>query len=53
MSELFDKQVNVQKENLKKSWELTQDPTRPQRVCDENERNDTHVKMLLMEGSTL
>ena len=40
MSELFNIQVNAQKENLKKyfrgSWEL---PQAHEKVCDENERN--------------
>ena len=56
MSELLDKQVNAQKENLKKyfqgSCELLQ---AQEKVCDEKEKekNDAHVKMLLMVGSTL
>ena len=34
MSELFDEQVNVQKESLKKICEVTQAPTK---VCNEND----------------
>ena len=57
MSELFDKQMNAQKENnFQGSRKLLQTY---KKVCDENERNKqtrkngTRVKMLLMEGSTL
>ena len=66
MGELFDKEVNAQKESLKKLQEFTQAPrASPRKVCDENERNkqrnkeirkkkyDVRVKMLLMEGSTI
>ena len=45
MSELFNIQVNAQKENLKKyfrgSWEL---PQAHEKVCDENERNKQRRK---------
>ena len=37
MSELFDKEVNAQKESLQKLPVFTQAPTSPQKVCDENE----------------
>ena len=60
MIELFDKEVNAQKENSNKtSCKL---PQAHKKVCDENERkkqsnkerkNNTHIKMLLMKGSTL
>ena len=39
MSELFDKEVNAQKESLKKLLRFTQAPASPRKVCDENERN--------------
>ena len=40
MSQLFDKEINAQKESLiKKLSGFTQAPACPQKVCDENERN--------------
>ena len=54
MSELLDKQVNVQKESLKKTSGIhasSRNPTK--KVCDENERsirrkkNDGRVKKIL------
>ena len=40
MSELVDKQVNVQKESLKKTSGIhTKLPQAHEKVCDENERN--------------
>ena len=40
MNELVDKQVNVQKENLKKSSKVhAKLPQAHEKVCDENERN--------------
>ena len=40
MSELLDKQVNVQKESLKKNfWGSCELPQAHKKVCDENERN--------------
>ena len=54
MSELFDIQVNAQKEkNFRGSRKL---PQAHKNVCNENEtnkqeKNDVHVKMLLIEGS--
>ena len=62
MSELLDKQVNVQKESLKKAsgiHESTRKPTK--KVCDENERkkeeleekNDGRVKKIFVEGRIL
>ena len=56
MSELFDIEVNAQKERLKKHLQgLRKLLQAHEKVCDENEakKNDVHVKMLLMEGSTL
>ena len=57
MSELFDKQVNAQKEkNFRGSCKL---PQAHKKVCDKNERNkqtrkkDARVKMLFMERSPL
>ena len=56
MSELLDKHVNAQKEKIfRGSCEL---PQAHKKVCDENERrrkekNDTHVKVIFMEGSPL
>ena len=56
MSELFDKQVNAQKE--KTLWGSCKLPQAHEKVCDENERNkesisrrknDVCVKMFLME----
>ena len=51
MSELLDKQVNVQKEfekNFQGSREL---PQAHEKVCDENERNkDCRVKKNFVEG---
>ena len=57
MSELFDKEVNAQKEKSSGVHASSRKPTK--KVCDENEnketrkKNDARVKMLLMEGSTL
>ena len=54
MGELFDKEVNAQKESLKKLQGFTQNsPCKPhEKVCDENERNKqtnkkkkTHVRV--------
>ena len=45
MSELLDKQVNVQKESLKKTsgiHESTRKPTK--KVCDENERKKEELE---------
>ena len=45
MSELLDKQVNVQKESLKKLPWFTQSPRKPtKKVCDENERKKEEEK---------
>ena len=58
MSELFDKEVNAQKESLKKNFRGSRKLTQAhKKVCNENERNkkknDAHIKMLFMEGSPL
>ena len=58
MSELLDKQVNVQKESLKKYFQGSHKFQQSyEKVCDENERNkeknNARVEMLLMEGSPL
>ena len=49
MSELFDKQVNAQKEKL---LGFTQAPASPQKVCDENERNkqNNHACKNVIDG---
>ena len=40
MSELFDKEMNAQKESLKKNFRgLRKLPHAHEKVCDENERN--------------
>ena len=45
MGELFDKEVNAQKESLKKLQGFTQAPrASPRKVCDENERNKQRNK---------
>ena len=49
MSELFDKEVNAQKESLKKLPGFMQGPASPQKVCNENEtkkqeKNDGRLK---------
>ena len=52
MSELLDKQVDAQKESLKKYFQSScKLPQAHEKVCDENEtkKNNVHVKMLLME----
>ena len=54
MSELVDKQVNVQKESLKKTSGVhAKLPQAHEKVCDENERNkeknDRRLKYILME----
>ena len=57
MSELFDKEVNAQKESLKKYFRGSRKlPQAHEKVCDENEtkkKNDAHIKMFLVEGSPL
>ena len=65
MSELVDKQVNVQKESLKKTSGVhAKLPQAHEKVCDENERNKQRnketkkkkrrvPKILLMTGRSL
>ena len=60
MSELFDKEVNAQKESLKKYFRGSRKlPQAHEKVCDANEtkkqrkKNDVHVKRFLVEGSPL
>ena len=64
MSELVDKQVNVQKESLKKTSGVhAKLPQAHEKVCDENERNKQTKKqrkikrrapkILLMTGRSL
>ena len=58
MSELLDKQVNVQKEKTSGVHASSRKPMKE--VCDENEetnietrKNDARVQILLMEGGHL
>ena len=59
MSELFDKEVNAQKESLKKYFRGSRKlPLAHEKVCDENERNKERKKrrapkIFLMEGGSL
>ena len=60
MSELLDKQMNVQKESLKKTSGIHTSSRKPtKKVCDENERkkveekNDGRVKKNFVEGRIL
>ena len=60
MSELFDKEVNAQKESLKKYFQGSRKPTKKcamkmkQRNKQRNkEKNDVRVKRFLVEGSPL
>ena len=59
MSELFDKEVNAQKESLKNTSGVHASSRQPTKKCamkmkeTKKEKNDEHVKMLLMEGSPL
>ena len=57
MSELFDKEVNAQKESLKKYFRGSRKlPQAHEKVCNENEtkkKNDVRVKRFLVEGSPL
>ena len=60
MSELFDKEVNAQKESLKNYFQGSRKLSHAhKKVCDENERNkqtrknDARIKMFLMEGGRL
>ena len=54
MSDLLDKQVNVQKESLKiKLLGFTQAPESPRKVCDENERKKQLLCNFFAKGRTL
>ena len=57
MSELFDKEVNAQKESLKKTSGVHASSRKPTKMCvmkmKETRKNYAGVKMLLMEGNTL
>ena len=56
MSELLDKQVNVQKESLKKLPGFTRAPTSPRKSAMKmkerkvEEKNDYRVKKIFVEG---
>ena len=54
-SELVDKQVNVQKESLKKLPGFTKNSRKPTKKCamKMKEKNDGHLKYFLMEGRSL
>ena len=53
MSELFDKQVNVQKEKIQGSCKLLQAHKKcMMKMKETKNKNNMHIKMLLMEGST-
>ena len=56
MSELFDNEVNAQKENLKNASRVHASSRKPMiKVCDENEtrKKQRASKMFLMEGRSL
>ena len=58
MNELLDKQVNVQKESLKKTSRVHASSRKPmKKLYDENERrkenNDYRIKIFVVEGRTL
>ena len=58
MNELFDKQVNAQKESLKNISGVHASSHMPTKKCamkmkETNKENDTHVKMFFVEGSPL
>ena len=59
MSELFDKELNAQKESLKKTSEVHASSRMPTKKCAmkmktrNKEKDDTRVKMFLVEGSPL
>ena len=59
MRELLDKQVNVQKESLKKLPGFMQAPTSPRKKCamkmkekKNEEKNDSHIKIFVVKGRT-
>ena len=58
MSELFDKEVNAQKESLKKTSGVHASSRMPMKKCamkmkQNKEKNDARVKMFLVKGSPL
>ena len=57
MNELFDKELNAQKESLKKPSRVhvssRKKSAMKMKVERNKEKNDARVKMLLMEGSPL
>ena len=61
MSNLFDKEVNTQKEEFEKTSEIYTSFRKPMKKCamemnktnKETRKNNARVKMLLMKGSTL
>ena len=60
MSKLFNKEVNAQKESLKKTSGVHASSLMPTKKCamkmketNKLEKNDTRVKMFLVEGSPL
>ena len=52
MSELFDKEVNAQKESLKNLWGSCKLPQAHEKVCNANEttKNNAHVKFNVIDG---
>ena len=56
VSELFNKEMNTQKENLKNTSGIHASTCKPTKKCAmkmKQRRNDARVKMFLMEGSPL
>ena len=59
MSELFDKEVNAQKESLKNTSGVHASSHKPTKKCAmkmkqrNKEKNDARIKMFLVEGSPL
>ena len=53
MSELLDKQVNVQKESLKKTSGIHASSRKPtKKVCDENERKKESIRRKKMTAAS-
>ena len=53
MSELLDKQVNAQKEKTSGVHVSSRKPTKKCAMKMKEEKNDTRVKIIFMEGSPL
>ena len=53
MGELLDQQVNAQKESLKKLLGFTQAPASPQKTCAMKTKEESMLKICLMEGKSL